>query len=216
MLSPVRARLLVPLLPCLALLSCKGEPEAGGHDSGHAEVLPGRAPAKAPPSAATETGTPAVEAPAPAPVVDPDPIMAARKQALANVGRSAFDALKAGSFDDLMALTPLVDPYLGEVCPRLPQSPRKELEARFDYCHEHIDWDAVAEAQAFAGKPTGAQAPGCDAGIEDYGRLQLFAHMADASIWKIEFFGAVGEGGNAIGINGEVKCSETDDAPALE
>ena len=213
----MRTRHLVSLLPCLVLFACKGgESEAGDHAATTSQAQAGRAAPSEPPKAEPEVEPAEPAEPAqPEPPIDPDPVMAERKQALANVGRSAFDALKAGSFEDLLALTPLVDPYLSEVCPKLPLNPRKELEARFQYCHETIDWDAVDEAQAFAGKPTGAQAVGCDAGIEDYGRLQLFLHMNDKSIWKVEFYGAVGEGGNAIGLNGQVKCAETDDAPAL-
>ena len=60
-----------------------------------------------------------------------------------------------------------------------------------------------------------AVASGCDDGVEDYGRLQLFLHMNDKTIWRVEFYGAVGENGNAIGINGEVACSEVDEAPKL-
>lgn len=213
--APVRARVLPSLLAlCLAssLFACGVEPPAVESEDAAAKPTPAPAPEPAP------EPTPEVEpapAPEPAPDPDPDPVMAERKQALADVGRSAFDALKAGKLDELLALTPRVDPYLQEVCPRLPQADRQELAARFDYCHQQIAWDAVAEAQVFAAKPTGAAAEGCEQGIEDYGRLQLFLHMQDASIWRVEFYGAVGQEGKAIGLSGEVRCAPTQDAPAL-
>ena len=130
--------------------------------------------------------------------------------------QATIRAIRAGDFSGLMHLTATGDGYLGERCPRLPVSPRDELQARFDFCHEKIPWDEVAEAQVFAGKPTGSPAAGCDDGVEDYGRLQLFLHMNDKTIWRVEFYGAVGENGNAIGINGEVACSEVDEAPELK
>jgi hypothetical protein len=40
--------------------------------------------------------------------------------------------------------------------------------------------------------------------------------MNDERIWRVDFFGAVGQDGNAIGINGEVSCTEVDEAPALK
>jgi len=203
-------------LAAASLVACGSEdPEPAPQ----VEVSPGAdapAPALDPSPAPEPEVDPTLDpTPEPPPEVDPDPVVAERKQALANVGRSAFDALESGDFEALLALTPLVDPYLGEVCAKLPLSPRKELGARFKFCHEAIAWDAVAEAQVFAGKPTGDPATGCDAKIEDYGRLQLFAHMKDASIWRIEFYGAVGEQGKVIGLNGEVRCSPTQDAPSL-
>jgi hypothetical protein len=124
--------------------------------------------------------------------------------------------LRTGQFETLLSLTPLVDPYLREVCAGLPMSSRDELEARFGHCHRSIDWASVAEAQVFAGKPTGAPARGCEAGIEDYGRLQLFVQMQDEAIWRVEFFGAVGRDGNAIGINGELSCRAVDEMPRLK
>lgn len=139
-----------------------------------------------------------------------------RELALANVGRAAFDALKAGDFDAFTQLTPLDEGPLRDACPRMPLSNRQELQARFNHCHRTIEWDAIAEAQVFAGKPTGVQALGCEGGIEDYGRLQLFLHMQDRSIWRVDFFGAVGQGGNAVGINGEVSCKAVDEAPPLK
>jgi hypothetical protein len=156
--------------------------------------------------------------PAPVPAPDPaptDPELDERKQALANVGRSAFEALQADDFEALLQLTPLVDGYLRDVCRDLSVSSREQLEARFNHCRKTIPWADVAEAQAFAAQPTGTPADGCDAGIEDYGRLQLFLHMSDKSIWRIEFFGAIGQDGNPIGISGEVICRAVDDAPKL-
>jgi hypothetical protein len=205
----------------LALAACGGGDEP--HDTGHAGdqdpagVEPGLGPRAqpAPPPAVEPAPAPEPE-PAPAPEPEPQPELSERKQALANVGRSAFEALQNGEFERLLQLTPLVDGFLHDSCPALPVSPRKELEARFGHCHKNINWDAVAEAQVFAGKPTGDPAIGCDPGIEDYGRLQLFLHMNDKKIWRVDFFGAVGQDGNAIGINGEVSCTEVDQAPALK
>jgi hypothetical protein len=152
-------------------------------------------------------------APEPAP---PEPELDDRELALANVGRAAFDALRAGDFDALARLTPLDEGPLRDACSRMPLSDRKELEARFKHCHRTINWEAVAEAQVFAGEPSGAPAIGCDDGIEDYGRLQLFLHMNDKTIWRVDFFGAVGQDGNAVGINGEVTCKQVDEAPPLK
>ncbi|HLT37927.1 MAG TPA: hypothetical protein VK034_16695, partial [Enhygromyxa sp.] len=185
------------------------------------EIKPGLGPRATPTEAAEPEPEPA---PAPEPPVasepapeldEPEPELDERKLALRNVGRAAFDALESGDFEALARLTPLDKGPLRDVCPRMLLSNRKELEARFAHCHETIAWNAVAEAQAFAGQPTGAQAAGCDAGIEDYGRLQLFVHMNDAKIWRVDFFGAVGQDGNAIGISGEVACHEVDEAPPL-
>lgn len=166
------------------------------------------------PEPVVEPEEPVEPAPAPEPPLEPQ--SDERKQALANVGRAAFDALRAGDLDALLALTPIVDPYLRDACPSRSASSRDELEARFRHCQRSIDWDAVAEAQVFAGKPTGAPASGCESGIEDYGRLQLYAIMNDKKIWRVEFFGAVGQDGNAIGINGEVSCKQVDEVPPLK
>jgi hypothetical protein len=155
-------------------------------------------------------------APVPVPTPAPDPMLDERKQALTNVGRSAFEALQADDFEALLQLTPLVEGYLREVCPDRPVSPREQLQARFEHCRKSVPWADVAEAQAFAGTPTGAPADGCKGGIEDYGRLQLFLHMSDAKIWRIQFFGAIGEGGNPIGISGEINCQQVDEAPKLK
>lgn len=178
---------------------------------------PAPAPAPQPTATPDDEPPPVLERePEQPPPLEPAPELDERKQALANVGRTAFDALRAGEFDALLALTPMVDGYLREVCAELPSAPRDELRARFAHCHRSIAWDAVAEAQVFAGKPTGAPASGCEAGIEDYGRLQLFLKMNDKKIWRVEFFGAVGRDGNAIGINGELSCSEVDEIPPLK
>jgi hypothetical protein len=153
--------------------------------------------------------------PAPEPDPEPDPVVAERKLALASVGRPAFEALQAGDFEAFAALTPLLDGPLRDVCSRMPLSKRAELEARFAHCHRSIAWDAVVEAQIFAGTPSGEQALGCDAGIEDYGRLQLFLHMSDATFKRVDFYGAVGQGGKPIGLNGEVSCRTVDEVPKL-
>ncbi|HVI00131.1 MAG TPA: hypothetical protein VM869_15550 [Enhygromyxa sp.] len=216
--TPTRLALLLTLISTLA---CGSEKHEG--DAKQAEVELGRAsrvspgeaepePAKAKPEPATVD---AVE-PEPAAEVGPEPELDDRKLALANVGRSAFDALKAGDFDALAQLTPLDEGPLRDACPRMSLTNRQELEARFEHCHRTIRWDAIAEAQVFAGQPSGAQAIGCEKGIEDYGRLQLFLHMNDDKIWRVDFFGAVGQGGNAVGINGEVSCKEVDEAPPLK
>jgi hypothetical protein len=191
-------------------LACGGEKEQ--HDQDSLAVEPGLAP-RAEPEPEPEVEPPPEPEVEPEP--EPEPELSERKQALANVGRAAFDALQAGDFEALLELTPLVEGYLRERCGELPVAPRKELQARFDHCHKAIEWSEVAEAQVFAGKPTGAAATGCMTGVEDYGRLQLFLHMNDAQIWRVDFYGAVGEAGNAIGISGEVSCREVDEAPEL-
>lgn len=208
----VRTRVLLTLLTlaCVPALACGAPPDAAPAKKAEPEPAPEPAPEPDP----APKPEPAVEPP-PAPEPDPDPVMAERKQALANVGRSAFDALKAGKLEDLLALTPRVDPYLQQVCPSMGLADERELAARFSHCHDTIDWDAVAEAQAFATKPTGEPASGCAEGIEDYGRMQLFVHMQDSSIWRVEFYGAVGQDGKAIGLSGEVRCSPAESAPSL-
>lgn len=203
---------------CL-VVACGSESPNSTHEAG-AGVEPGLSPQDqpAPPEPAPEQ-PPAVEQPQPEPAPpepEPEPELSERKQALANVGRSAFDALESGEFEQLLQLTPLVDGFLRDSCPSLPVGARKELEARFGHCHKTIEWAAVAEAQVFAGKPSGKPADGCEPGIEDYGRLQLFLHMNDKTIWRVDFFGAVGQGGNPVGINGEVSCRQVDEAPALK
>ncbi|KIG14196.1 hypothetical protein DB30_07054 [Enhygromyxa salina] len=196
--------------------ACGGEPHDPGHQAATG-VEPGLAPRVEPAPPPPPAPEPAPEPePQPQPEPQPDPELSERKQALANVGRSAFDALQDGEFDRLAQLTPLVEGFLRDSCPSLPVGARRELEARFSHCHKTIDWAAVAEAQVFAGKPTGAPATGCEAGIEDYGRLQLFLHMNDKTIWRVDFFGAVGQDGNAVGINGEVSCTMVDGAPPLK
>jgi hypothetical protein len=200
-------------LALFSISACGGETHESDAKAG-VKVEPGRAPRTAPEQPAAEPATPEPE-PAVEPV-QPEPELDDRKLALANVGRGAFDALKAGEFDTLAKLTPLDEGPLHDACPRMTLSDRKELQARFDYCHRTIAWADVAEAQVFAGEPSGAQASGCEDGIEDYGRLQLFLHMKDAKIWRVDFFGAVGQDGNAVGINGEVSCKEVDEAPPLK
>ena len=217
--TPTRLALTSTLLATLpSILACGGDKHEG--DAKAVQVEPGLAPRISPAEAEREPAPveihpePAkVEAePEPAP---PEPELDDRRLALANVGRSAFDALKAGDFDALAQLTPLDKGPLRDACPRMSLSNRQELEARFQHCHRTIAWESVAEAQVFAGEPSGAQASGCEQGIEDYGRLQLFLHMNDKTIWRVDFFGAVGQDGNAVGINGEVSCKEVDEAPRL-
>jgi hypothetical protein len=212
-LAPVPRFLIFALPLALACLSCgRDEPEPASEPS-----EPAPAPAPSEPEAPAPAPEPEAPAPAvePTPEPEPEPQTDERKQALANVGRAAFDALRAGDLAALLALTPMVDPYLRDACPSLPTAGRDELEARFRHCQRSIDWQAVAEAQVFAGKPIGAPASGCAAGIEDYGRLQLFLRMNDKKIWRVEFFGAVGQDGNAIGINGELSCKQVDEMPRL-
>lgn len=211
----VHSRILLALT-LLSTLACGAE----RHDESPSEVeiSPGLGPraTASEPAEPAPAPEPAIAEPEPEPAPAPDPELDDRKLALANVGRAAFDALKAGDFDALAGLTPLDDGPLRDACRAMPLANRMELAARFKRCHETIDWDAVAEAQVFAGTPSGAQAIGCDDGIEDYGRLQLFLHMNDEKIWRVDFFGAVGQGGNAVGINGEVACKEVDEAPPLK
>jgi hypothetical protein len=213
-------RIALPLLfGSLLTAACNREThevEHGAEQESASRSEPGLAPRVQPPApepAPTPAPTPEPE---PAPTPEPNPVLDERKQALANVGRSAFEALQAGDFGALLQLTPLVDGYLRDVCPALPVSPREQLEARFDFCKKSIPWADVAEAQAFAAQPTGEPAAGCNAGIEEYGRLQLFVHMNDKSIWRVDFFGAIGQDGNPIGINGEVSCRPVDEAEKLK
>ena len=217
-LAPVSPRSSLTFVVALGLLSaCGSEPHEAAPSDG-AAVQPGRAPEPAPapePKPAPELTPEPKPEPDPDPDPEGDPALAEAKRALADVGRKAFEALQAGDFEGLTALTPGVEGYLAEVCPDLPKTPGAEVEARFDHCHDTIAWNEVTEAQVFAGKPTGAPAQGCEAGIEDYGRLQLFLHMQDATIWRVDFYGAVGRDGNPIGINGEVACRKVDEAPKL-
>lgn len=222
MQTPTRLALTFTLLGALpSTLACSGEEHEA--DKKAVQVEPGLAPRVSPEEAQPEPAKAKAE-PAPAKVeVEPEPAQPQpqpelddRRLALANVGRSAFDALKAGDFDALAQLTPLDKGPLRDACPRMSLSDRQELKARFEHCHRTIQWDAVAEAQVFAGEPSGAQASGCEQGIEDYGRLQLFLHMKDEKIWRVNFFGALGQDGNAVGINGEVSCKEVDEAPPLK
>jgi hypothetical protein len=199
------------VLASLLAAGCNQEPREAEHHVASG-VEPGLAPRVQPP-APEPAATPA---PTPEPEPTPDPVLTERKQALANVGRSAFEALQADDSEALLQLTPLVEGYLRDVCPDLPISPRDQMQARFNHCRKSIPWADVAEAQAFAAQPTGEPAAGCDVGIEDYGRLQLFLHMNDKSIWRVEFFGAIGQNGNPIGINGEVSCRTVDEAPPLK
>lgn len=188
-------------------------------DAAGVEVEIGRAPRvsvdERPTAEPSEAPRTAVPEPSPKLEPTPAPELDERELALANVGRAAFDALKAGEFDSLLALTPFHKGFLRDACPHMSLGNRRELQARFDHCHQTIPWKAVAEAQVFAGEPTGAPAGGCEDGIEDYGRLQLFVHLRDATIWRVDFLGAVGQDGNAIGINGELSCREVDEAPSL-
>jgi hypothetical protein len=220
--TPSRLALILPSV-FVCGLACGGEEHEGAVKG--AQVEPGLAPRVSPEQAEPEPAKveakaePAQPEPAQPEPAQPEPAQPElddRKLALANVGRSAFDALKAGDFDALAQLTPLDKGPLRDACPRMTSSDRQELEARFEHCHRTISWDAVAEAQVFAGEPSGTQASGCEEGIEDYGRLQLFLHMNDKKIWRVDFFGAVGQGGNAVGINGEVSCKEVDEAPPLK
>ncbi|MFO7565180.1 MAG: hypothetical protein R6X02_21225 [Enhygromyxa sp.] len=212
----VRSRILFSLA-LLFTFACGPEK----HDqAANAKVSPGLGPRAtvSEPAQAEPEAEPVAPEPEPesAPELEPEPELDDRKLALANVGRGAFDALQAGDFAAFSELTPLDEGPLRDLCPRMPASDRRELEARFEHCHQTIDWGAVAEAQVFAGTPSGAKAIGCDSGIEDYGRLQLFLHMNDKKIWRVDFFGAVGQDGNVVGINGEVSCKQVDEAPPLK
>jgi hypothetical protein len=205
------------------LSACNSETHEGAAIHSEPGLGPRTGPDPTPVSDPSPASTPVAEPstgpaidPDPDPTPDPDPELDERKLALANVGRGAFDALSAGKFAALLELTPIDEGPLHDACPGMPTGDRRELEARFDHCHETIDWDAVGEAQVFAGQPSGAPAPGCEAGIEDYGRLQLFLHMTDKTLWRVDFFGAVGRDGNAVGINGEVSCQTVDEAPPLK
>ena len=166
-------------------------------------------PASPPPTASEVAPTPAE------PTLDPE--FEARKTALADIGKAAFEALQAGDFAALRKLTALDDDsLLRAACPHVVLGDPTELEAKFAYCHRTIAWPDVVEAQVFAPKPTGEPAAGCEQGIEDYGRLQLYLHMSDAKIWRVDFYGAVGINGKAIGIDGSVSCKQVDEAPKAQ
>lgn len=170
-------------------------------------------PTKPPPKLAQPAPAPS---PGPGPEVAAEDELAKEKQALADVGSAAFDALRSGNFDDLLALTHFRGGALATDCPEMPGSGNKrEAQARFDHCHEQIPWDEVVDAQIFAGKPTGKAAAGCKEGLEDYGRLNLYVHLEDQTIWRVDFFGAVGRDGQAVGVDGAVSCRTVDEAPAL-
>jgi len=140
----------------------------------------------------------------------------AERRALADIGKIAFDALRTDDLDLLLGLTDLGGGVLADPCPELPETgDNKQIEARLHFCHEAIDWDAVDEAQVFAGESTGEQAAGCQAGYEDYGRIRMFFHMSDKTIWNADFFGAVGHEGKAVGVGGTIRCRKVDEAPPL-
>jgi hypothetical protein len=210
--------LLATILSLPTLVGCSGqEDHAAGHDAGlHSQQgLPSLDPGEPEPPVIAPPPEPAPQPelePAPNPTADP---LAERKVALANVGTAAFEALKAGEFARLRELTPLDEGPVREACPDVARGDASELEAKFDYCHRKIDWDAVAEAQVFANKEAGERAEGCQEGIEDYGRLQLFLHMTDKTIWRVDFYGAVGTDGNVSGIDGSLSCKTVDKAEPL-
>lgn len=194
------------------------------HEPGHGEAALSSGPGRAPQSGQSRpiqwpTRPPPERAEAPTPSAEEQAAateeLDEKRAALADVGRAAFDALREGDFDALLALTPLSDPGLAEDCGDMTLSSRKELKARFDHCYREIPWEEVEEAQVFAGEPSGRPAAGCAEGVEDYGRLQLFLHMRDETIWRVQFFGAVGREGKAIGIDGAVRCATVDEAPQL-
>lgn len=212
------ARLFATSLTLTTLLGCPSEehPQQRSELETH-QGLP--APVASEPEPAEVQPEPAEVQPQPAPVPPPSPEVeqefAERKAALANVGKVAFEALKAGDFAALRELTPLDEGPVREACPDVPRGDATELQAKFDHCHRKIDWPAIAEAQVFAGKPTGEPADGCAMGIEDYGRLQLYLHMQDKTIWRVDFYGAVGADGKALGIDGSLSCKQVDEAPPL-
>ena len=211
--------LLVTTLTLSTLTACSSEEHEAGHGSGLESHQGLPAPAKSEAAQVEQAAEPEAPPPAP-PIPEPPPPeveeeFAQRKAALANVGKAAFEALKAGDFAALRELTPLDEGPVRSACPDLPRGDLIELEAKFDFCHRKIDWDAIAEAQVFAGKPTGEPVEGCGADIEDYGRLQLYLHMQDKTIWRVDFFGAVGREGKAVGIDGSLRCTQVDEAPPL-
>jgi hypothetical protein len=211
--------LLIPSLTLSTLLGCSAEEHESRPDPGlqSKQGLPPPNPSEAKPTADPPAPAPAPEAvpePPSSPAVEQE--FSERKAALANVGKAAFEALKAGEFAKLRELTPLDEGPVRDACPDLPRADAAELEAKFGFCHREIDWPAIAEAQVFAGKPTGEPAAGCEPGIEDYGRLQLYLHMQDGkTIWRVDFYGAVGADGKAIGIDGSLGCRKVDEAPPL-
>ncbi|MFV8751854.1 hypothetical protein ACNOYE_15015 [Nannocystaceae bacterium ST9] len=213
------APLLVTTLALTTLVACPRDEHDASHDTGlHSQQGGLPTPTPSEPEQVVDAPKPEPEpTPEPPPSPEVEEELAARKAALADVGTRAFEALKAGEFAKLRELTPLDEGPVREACPDLPRGDPTELEAKFMYCHRTIDWTAIAEAQVFAGKPTGEPAAGCEAGIEDYGRLQLFLHMQDANktIWRVDFYGAVGSEGKALGIDGSLGCKQVDEAPSL-
>ena len=214
-------RVFAPLIISL-VVGCGGEAEHGGH--GEVHIGMGRAPAAARSSTGASEGG-EIEWPNAAPELptppEPRPLTPAenqeldeRKQALADVGSQAFEALRTGNMDALIELTPASESsQLASQCPGMVSYGRKEMQARFDHCQRSIDWSSVAKADVFTGELVAAQARGCEQGISDYGRLQLFVHMNDGTIWRVDFLGAVGREGKTLGINGAVTCRTVESAP---
>src|SRR5688500_18642106 len=112
MMPAVQPRTL--LLALFSISACGGEAHESDAKAGAVAVEPGLAPRTPPEQPAAEPATPEPEPAAePAP---PEPELDDRKLALANVGREAFDALKAGDFDALAKLTPLDEGPLRDAC----------------------------------------------------------------------------------------------------
>lgn len=212
MLARVRSSALV-LTVLMTSSGCPGDEPAPAPRVREPERVEAPTPTPEPPVTPTPPVTP--EPPPPTnPEVEQEFIE--RKAALANLGKLAFAALESGEFAALRKLTAIDEGPVRAACPDLVRGDPTELAAKFAFCHKAIDWSAIAEAQVFAGKPTGEPAEGCTIGIEDYGRLQLYLHMQSGKIWRVDFFGAVGADGKAFGIDGSLSCREVDEAPALQ
>jgi hypothetical protein len=214
-------------LATLGYLGCLLATPACGAEAEHAERGEGHAPAVRPGRRAPVPDTEVVlqwpdgppelaPAPEPPPLPEPLPEQDERKRALADIGTKAFEALRGGELEALLELTPEHESgVMAELCPGLVGSSAdpSERKARFDHCHRSIDWDRVDRADVFTGELVAEQAAGCEAGISDYGRLQLFLHMNDGEIWRVDFLGAVGKEQQTLGIDGSVVCRTVDSAP---
>ncbi|NVB37168.1 hypothetical protein G6O69_04950 [Pseudenhygromyxa sp. WMMC2535] len=212
---PASLASLVSLLACVA---CSEGPVGYGDRQGdmvsNARPVVGGGPIQWP--RRPEPAPAAKPEPTPAPEPEPGPELDPKQAALADVGRQAFDALREDDLDALMALTHLEGGALAERCPDKPSpATKQEIAARFRFCHDEIDWEAVEEAQIFADKRSGGAAVGCEAGLEELGRLQLFLHMRGGAYWRVDFHGAVGVDGKAVGIDGGISCREVDEVPKL-
>jgi hypothetical protein len=127
---------------------------------------------------------------------------------MSNIGKDAFEGLKAGDFQAFLQLTPHVEGPLKQVCGEAAEGvDLRELEARFEFCHRKIAWSQVTDVRVGGGEPLGRRAHGCTEEIDDLGRLQMVVHLPKTR-WQVDFQGALGRAGKLIGLGGEISCRE--------